>query len=89
VEVEDVRRDDKRDGSSGEDEARDGELPLGAGPDVGVEGGGVQGGDTSEEVAAETVAAGGAGGVFTVGGDLEGELVLNTLMSVDERGHTM
>jgi hypothetical protein len=71
VEVEDIRRDDQRDRSSGEDEARDGELPLGAGHDVGVEGRGVEGGDAGEEVTAETVAAGGAGGVFAVGGDLE------------------
>ena len=72
VEVEDVRRDNKRDGSGREDEARDGELPFGAGSDVGVKGCGVEGGDTGKEVAAETVAAGGAGGVFTVGGDLGG-----------------
>jgi hypothetical protein len=72
VEVEDIRRDDQRDRSSGEDGARDGELPLGAGHDVGVEGRGVEGGDAGEEVTAETVAAGGAGGVFAVGGDLEG-----------------
>jgi hypothetical protein len=76
LEVEDVRRDDERDGKSGEDEARDGELPLGAGADVGVERRGVQRGDTGEEVTAETVAAGGAGGVFAVGGDLEGVLVM-------------
>jgi hypothetical protein len=51
-------------------------LPLGAGADVGVERRGVQRGDTGEEVTAETVAAGGAGGVFAVGGDLEGVLVM-------------
>ena len=67
-----MRRDDQRDGSGREDEARDGKLPLSAGLDVGVEGGGVKGGDAGEEVAAETVAAGGAGGVFAVSGDLEG-----------------
>lgn len=89
MEVEDVRRDDQRDGSSGEDEARDGELPLGTGPDVGVEGSGVQGGDAGEEVAAEAVAAGGAGGVFAIGGDLEGELVLGTFMIGDGKGRTM
>ena len=89
MEVEDVRRDDQRDGSSGEDEARDGELPLGAGPDVGVEGSGVQGGDAGEEIAAEAVAAGGAGGVFAIGGDLEGVLVLGTFMIGDGKGRTM
>ena len=89
MEVEDVRRDDQRDGSGGEDEARDGELPLGARPDVGVEGSGVQGGDAGEEVAAETVAAGGAGGVFTVGGDLESQLVISTLICGDGKERTM
>jgi hypothetical protein len=72
MEVEDIRCDDQRDGSSGENKARNGELPLGAGFDVGVERRGAQSGDAGEEVAAETVAAGGAGGVFAVGGDLEG-----------------
>jgi hypothetical protein len=61
LEVEDVRCDDERDGKSGEDEARDGELPFGAGVDVGVQRRGVQRGNAGEEVAAETVAAGGAG----------------------------
>ena len=70
VEVEDVRCDDKRDGSASEDKAWDRQLPLGAGHDVGVEGSGVEGGNTSEEVAAEAVATSGAGGVFTVGCDL-------------------
>lgn len=79
MEVEDVRCDDQRDGSGCEDKTRDGELPLRAGLDVGVEGSGVQGGDTSEEVAAETVAASGAGGVFAVGGDLQSELVTGTM----------
>jgi len=83
MEVEDIRRDDQRDGSSSEDEARNRKLPLGAGPDVGVEGRGVEGGDAGEEVAAETVASGGAGGVFTVGGDLEEELVVDTLVRGD------
>lgn len=72
MEVEDVGRDNQRDGSSREDEARDGELPLGTGFDVGVERCSVQGGDAGEEVAAETVAAGGAGRVFAVGCDLKG-----------------
>jgi hypothetical protein len=79
LEVEDVRRDDERNGKGGEDEARDGELPFGAGADVGVERCGVQSRDTGEEVTAETVAAGGAGGVFAVGGDLEGMSVLGFL----------
>ena len=72
MEVEDVGRDNQRNGSGREDEARDGELPLGTGLDVGVERRGVQGGDAGKEVAAETVAAGGAGGVFAVGCDLKG-----------------
>jgi len=76
MEVEGIRRDDQRDGSGREDEARDGKLPLGAGPDVGVKRRGVEGGDAGQEVAAETVAAGGAGGVFAVGGDLERGLVV-------------
>jgi hypothetical protein len=79
VEVEDIGRDDKRNGSGSEDEAGDRKLPLGAGLDVGIEGSGVESGDTGEEVAAETVAAGGAGGVFAVGGDLEGMSVLGFL----------
>lgn len=70
VEVEDVRGDDQRDREGGEDEAGDRELPLGAGLDVAIEGGRVQSGDTGQEVATEAVAAGGAGGVFTIGGDL-------------------
>jgi hypothetical protein len=78
LEVEDVRCDDKRDSSGGEDETRDGELPFGARSDVGVERRGVESGDAGEEVAAETVAAGGAGGVLAVGGDLEGVLVLDS-----------
>lgn len=89
MEVEDIRRDDQRDRSSGEDEARDRELPLGAGLDVGVEGSGVQSGDTGEEVAAETVAAGGAGGVFAVGGNLEAELVGSGLVRGDGERLTM
>jgi hypothetical protein len=68
--VEDVRCDDERDSSSGEDETRDGELPFGARFDVGVERRGVESSDTGEEVTTETVAAGGAGGVFAVGSDL-------------------
>lgn len=80
MEVEDVRRDNQRDGSGGEDEARDWELPFGAGPDVGVEGSGVESSDTGEEVTAETVAAGSAGGVFAVGGDLKDELAMDTLV---------
>ena len=70
MEVEDVGRDDERDSKAGEDEAGDGELPLGTVLDVGVEGGGVQRGDAGQEVAAEAVAAGGRGGVLAVGGDL-------------------
>ena len=70
MEVEDVRSDDERDGKGCEDEAGDGKLPFGTGLDVGVEGRGVDGGDAGEKVAAETVAACGAGGVFAVGGDL-------------------
>ena len=89
VEVEDVRCDDQRNGSGREDKARDGELPLGAGPDVRIERSGVEGGDAGEEVAAETIAAGGTGGVFAVGSDLEGELVSSTLVWSDGRGRTM
>ena len=70
MEVEDVRRNNERNRSSREDETRDRQLPFGAGLDVGVERRGVQRGNTGEKVAAETVAAGGAGGVFAVGGDL-------------------
>lgn len=70
MEVEDVRCDDERDGSSCEDEAGDGKLPLGARLDVRVERSSVEGGNTSEEVTAETVTTGGAGGVFAVGSDL-------------------
>ena len=70
VEVEDVRCDDERDGSSCEDEAGDGKLPLGSGLDVRVERSGVEGGNTSEEVTAETVTTCGAGGVFAVCSDL-------------------
>jgi hypothetical protein len=76
VEVEDVGGDDERDGGGGEDEAGDRELPLGAGLDLGVEGGGVERGDAGQEVAAEAVAAGGRGGVFAVGGDLRWVLVI-------------
>lgn len=72
LEVEDIGSDDERDRSGGEDEAGDGKLPLGAGLDVGIEGSGVEGGDAGEEVAAEAVTAGGAGGVLAVGGDLGG-----------------
>jgi len=75
VEVEDVGGDDERDGEGGEDEAGDRELPLGAALDVGVERGRVERGDAGQEVAAEAVAAGGAGGVFAVGGDLGWVLV--------------
>jgi hypothetical protein len=78
VEVEDVRGDDERDRSGGQDEAGDRELPLGAGLDPGVEGGGVQGGDAGQEVAAEAVSAGGGGGVFAVGGDLGWVLAVGT-----------
>jgi hypothetical protein len=76
VEVEDVGGDDERDRGGGEDEAGDRELPLGAGLDLGVEGGGVERGDAGQEVAAEAVAAGGRGGVFAVGGDLGWESVI-------------
>lgn len=89
MEVEHIRRDDQRDGSSREDEARDRELPLGAGFDIGIEGRGVERGDAGEEVAAEAVAAGGAGGVFAVGGDLEGELVGSSLVRGSGRIRTM
>ena len=80
MEVEDVGCDDEWDGERGQDEAGDRELPLGAGLDLGVKGGGVKCRDASQEVAAEAVAAGGAGGVFAIGGDLEGELVVGTLV---------
>jgi len=78
VEVEDIRGDDERDRSGGQDEAGDRELPLGAGLDLGVEGGGVQGGDAGQEIAAEAVAAGGGGGVFAVCGDLGWLLAVGT-----------
>ena len=78
VEVEDVGCDDERDGGGGQDEAGDRELPLGAGLDLGVEGGGVQGGDAGQEIAAEAVAAGGGGGVFAVCGDLGWLLAVGT-----------
>jgi hypothetical protein len=89
MEVKDIRRDNQWDRSSREDEAGDWELPLGAGLDVGVEGSGVEGGDAGEEVAAETVAAGGAGGVFAVGGNLEAELVGSGLVRGDGERLTM
>lgn len=70
MEVEDIGSDDQRYGESGEHERRDRKLPLGTRLDVGIQRRGIQSGDTGEEVAAEAVAAGGAGGILAIGSDL-------------------
>ena len=59
----------EEDGDAGKDEAGNGELPLCAWEDVGVERCSVDRGDTGEEVTTEAVATSSTRGVGTVGGD--------------------